>query len=150
MATQQFFQEALVTALGQALGAAGYGPEENPVQWNGGLYRFRRRLGERLELWVMYQLLAHPDYFSRFQVVLQRVPLAGEARGPALGAARISLPRLLWDVFAVRVLPGPDHWWAFHDVHTLGDGLLESGKLLIGYGLPWLDGSLTPEGRDSG
>ena len=58
----------------------------------------------------------------------------------------ISLPRLVWDGFGVHVLPAADYWWPFADARALADGLLEAGKLLVGYGLPWLDGSLPARG----
>ena len=139
---QEEFREALLAVLGLPLGAAGYALAELPVQWEGGLFRFRCRHDETLDRWVAYQLLAHPGYPSRFQVILRRAALPG--RVPTLEPVEITLPGLLWEGYGVRVLPAPDHWWAFSDQRTLGDGLLESGKLLVGYGLPWLDGSLVP------
>ncbi len=136
------FQQVLLTALGPVLQAAGYSLDEVPVQWSGGLFRFRRRYDETLDLAVAFQLLAHPECPARFQVILARV--SRTLAQPALSPASMTLSRLLWDAFQVRVLPEADHWWVYRAVPDLGSALLEAGKLLAGYGLPWLDGTLVP------
>ncbi|MBN1965111.1 MAG: hypothetical protein JW910_10715 [Anaerolineae bacterium] len=141
-ATYERFREALLTVAGSMLAAAGYAPEDNPLHLSGGLFRFRRQHNPSLLLSVDYQILAHADYPARFQVNLSRTPVSGQT--PLLPVAATSLAALLWHDFGVRVLPGPAHWWAFHDSRSLGEGLVESGRLLAGYGLPWLDGSLVP------
>lgn len=127
------FRQALLTVQGQALEAAGYCLQANPLQWNAGLLRFVRATPQHL-LIVDYQLLVHPAHPARFQPRLARDP----------GTDAISLPRLVWDVFGVHVLPDADYWWRYEDASALAEALLEAGKLLVGYGLPWLDGSLQP------
>ncbi len=133
MITPEAFRELLLLVLGQMFNAAGYALRASPLHWSGGLFRFERHRGGDV-LRVEYQALLHDQAPSRFQVTLARLP----------GGTPITLPRLLWDDFGVCVLPEADHWWPFRDVADLSDGLLESGKLLAGYGLPWLDGSLLP------
>ncbi len=142
----ELFRQGLLTVVGQALEAAGYRLDRAPLAWNSGLFRFRRS-SENAILVVDFQVLAHPDRPARFQPQLARQIAAG--RRSELPAARISLPRLLWDEFRVEVLPAPDYWWAFSGAPDLAEGLLEAGKLLVGYGLPWLDGSLRP-GAEAG
>jgi len=134
MITPEAFRELLLLVLGQMFHAAGYALESSPIHWSGGLFRFERRRESDSIRRVEYQALLHAQTASRFQVTLTPLP----------GGTSITLPRLLWDSFGVRVLPEADHWWSFCDVADLSDGLLESGKLLAGYGLPWLDGSLVP------
>ncbi len=136
------FRELLLRVVGQALAASGYQLEESPFHEESGLFRFRRSLTGDSWLLVDYQLLLHPAIAPRFQVILQRVTIPG-ADG-SLASARISLARLVGETFGIRVLPAIDHWWACPDRQALVNALLESGKLLIGYGLPWLDGSLRP------
>jgi hypothetical protein len=135
------FRRMLKTVLGQALEAAGFRLDMTPIQWNAGLFRYRND-AEAAMLLVDFQLLVHPEHPSRFQVILQRVPHEGTASG--LQPAKVTLPLLLWREFGVRVLPSPDHWWRFYLQSELVNALMESGKLLVGYGLPWLDGSLVP------
>ena len=143
MTSETAFKEALITVLGQALEAAGYTLEENPVQWSAGYFRFHRQTPDGITLQVAFQVLTHPDYPSRFRVSLRRARLQGKT--PESAPAEITLARLLWDVFGVHVLPQADYWWEYRGSRTLGDALIESGKLLIGYGLPWLDGTLAPD-----
>ncbi len=138
----ELFRQGVLTVVGQALDAAGYRLDRAPLAWNSGLFRFRRPVGQGF-LIVDYQVLAHPNHPSRFQTQLARDMLAGSRSG--LPAVRISLPRLLWDEFRVEILPVPDYWWTFSGASDLAEGLLESGKLLAGYGLPWLEGSLRPD-----
>jgi hypothetical protein len=135
------FQQTLLTVMGQLFDAADYEPTDSPTQHSGGLFRFTRQFDASTQLRVDYQLLPHPEYPARFQITLARHPLT---QPPALPPVTITLPRLLWEVFQVQVLPDPDHWWTYRAQAQLADGLLESGKLLAGYGLPWLDGSLKP------
>lgn len=139
MITPEAFRELLLLVLGQMFHAAGYALEPSPLHWSDGLFRFERRRADDTVLRVEYQALLHAQAASRFQVTLIRLP----------EGAPITLPRLLWDSFGVHVLPEADHWWPFRDVADLSDGLLESGKLLAGYGLPWLDKSLLPPATTS-
>jgi len=136
------FRALLLQGVGQALAASGYHLEESPLHEEGGLFRFRRELAGGGSLVVDYQLLVHAMLPLRFQVIVQRVAAPGAEE--SLPPARIGLARLVGEVFGVRVLPAADHWWECPDRRALVDALLESGKLLIGYGLPWLDGSLRP------
>lgn len=143
MTPQEHFQEMLLYVVGQALSAAGYVLEDNPIHWSGGLFRFQKQQAG-LTLVIEYQMLSYEDGPARFRVALARRADPQAEADSALAATRITLSRLLWDIFKVRVLPAADHWWTFADVQALSDGLVESGRLLVGYGLPWLDGSLVP------
>ncbi|MBC8100736.1 MAG: hypothetical protein H7Y11_14950, partial [Armatimonadetes bacterium] len=119
-----YFQTLLVTVLGQAFAAAGYHLVDNPMQQAGGFFKFESERGTALE----FQHLAYQDtewssgQASRFRVML----LAHDGR-------RRDLSALVVDDFAVAILPSARHWWQYQDTHTLGQALLEAGKLTIGY-----------------
>lgn len=136
------FGQMVEAVMGQALAAAGYVRAEVPVQQAGGLYRYDRETGDT-RLSVEFQVLVYGDASSRFVVTLCRAAIGADALLPV----RITLPALLWDVFGVQVLPSAHHWWPFATQQALGDALLEAGKLLFAYGLPWLDGSLLPDSQ---
>jgi hypothetical protein len=51
---------------------------------------------------------------------------------------------LLWEDFGVRQLDGPDHWWVFANPNQLGHALAEAARLVFGFGIPWLEGTLQP------
>ena len=76
---------------------------------------------------------------SRFRVELTR---ASERDGAVVR----SLSRLVVEDFGVKILPAADHWWSYRDTDSLGKALAEAGHLIVGYGLPWLAGELSPPG----
>lgn len=80
---------------------------------------------------------------SRFRVNLLR-NTGPDARSPSQYAGRVdtTLGKLLWDDFGVRQLSGPDHWWSFTTPNQLAHALVKAGKLLFGFGIPWLEGTL--------
>ncbi|GEM_PF-5843142 len=80
---------------------------------------------------------------SRFRVNLLR-NTGPDARSPSQYAGKVdtTLGKLLWDDFGVRQLNGPDHWWSFSTPNELAYALVEAGKLLFGFGIPWLEGAL--------
>ncbi|MCB9457273.1 MAG: hypothetical protein H6671_14910 [Anaerolineaceae bacterium] len=136
---QEYFRLLLLTVVGQAFGAAGYELDERPVQWAGGQFRFAKMLDSGQRAVIEFQLLAYTDTEyaarnpSRFRVTL--------SRGNGLHR---TLSALVVEDFGVAILPSADHWWTFADTETLGRALAEAGHLIVGYGLPWLAGELTP------
>lgn len=141
-----YFKLILMTVVGQAFGAAGYELEERVTQWAGGLFRFAKRLDGGLYGFIEFQLLHYAENApSRFRVTLIRSdsPNAGQvSRHP--GYARRTLSALVVEDFGVAILPSADHWWTYSDVTELGRALAEAGHLVVGYGMPWLAGDLTP------
>jgi hypothetical protein len=148
-AGHEFFRALMVTVVGQAYQAAGYSLEDAPLKWLNGQYRWLKALEGGLYGLIDYQVLIYSDTPhaartpSRFRVALTRADNAqGRASAHPAYATR-TLSALVVDDFGVAILPSADHWWTFHDTHSLGQALAEAGHLVIGYGLGWLDGSLS-------
>lgn len=145
-----YFRMLLLTVVGQAFDAAGYTLDEAPVQWAGGLFRFKKPLDDELSAWIEFQALLYTDSMwasgmdSRFRVHLLRseAPPGRPGRHPLY--ARRTLSALVVQDFGVAILPDADHWWSFRDTATLGQALAEAGHLAVGYGMPWLAGELEP------
>lgn len=141
------FKETLLTVVGQAYEAAGYALEDKPVQQAGGRFRFVKRLESGQHAFIEYQFLAYVDTEwssgmpSRFRVTLIR---SDTANPNASNALRRDLSALVVEDFGVAILPSAAHWWAFRTESELGQALAEAGKLVIGYGIPWLAGELDP------
>jgi len=139
-AGQAAFRELLLTVLGQALGAAGYKLQNNPLQQMGGRFAFLRTLAPDDSASIVFQALIYSDTAwsarapSRFSVHLAR-PSRLQSR---------SLSQLVVTDFALPILPSANHWWNYRDRASLGKALAEAGTLLVGYGLPWLAGELDP------
>jgi hypothetical protein len=146
---QEYFRMVLLTVVGQALGAAEYTLEDNPVQWAGGQIRFRAQLVNGLYGFIMYQHLAYAEPApSRFRVSVVRTDLSNPnltSRHPQFD--RHTLSMLVVEVFGVAILPSADYWWTYHNTTELGKGLAESGHLIAGYGIPWLAGTLVPSNK---
>lgn len=132
------FRLHLLTVLGQALAAAGYALDEDPVREAGGLFVFHQAGGGRPGNRIEFQLLAGvatewaPQMPSRFRVALAR------------GGERRTLAALVVSDFRVQILPSADHWWSWRDSVGPAAALAEAGHLLVGFGLPWLAGELEP------
>lgn len=141
---QTAFQALLMMVVGQAFDAAGYALEQKPIKWAGGQYRFSKQHADGTTTSIEFQYLAYQDTEwasgnpSRFRVTLY--PRDGKAK---------DLSELVVTDFGVPILPSARHWWTHpaRDVTALGKALGEAGSLAIGYGMPWLDGSLTPPPR---
>lgn len=135
---QDYFRLVMLTVMGQALDAAGYALDERPTQWAGGMFRFLKAFDDGTSGVILIQLLSYTvtefaeSKPSRFRVSLMR------------GAKQRTLSALVVDDFGVAILPSADHWWTFKDVSSLGKALAEAGHLIIGYGIPWIAGDLTP------
>ena len=148
---QDYFRTLLLTVLGQALDAAVYTLEENPTQWAGGRFRFQAQLETEMYGFIEFQLLNYMDSEwsagipSRFQVTLIRSDQAAP-RPPSDHPhyALRSLSELVVRDFGVAILASADHWWSFRSTETLGGALAEAGHLIVGYGIPWLAGTLQP------
>lgn len=145
----EFFRSVLMTVVGQAYQAAGYELEHQPVKWAGGMFRFSKPLDDTLTGYIDYQTLVYtPNAYaarqpSRFQVTLTRSDRTG-ARG-----VRRTLSALVVDDFGVQILPSAGHWWTYTDTDSLGQALAEAGHLVVGYGIPWLAGDLSPDDATS-
>lgn len=144
----EFFRTLLVTVVGQAYQAAGYGLENAPLKWLNGHYRWIKALPSGLYGLIDYQVLIYSETPhaartpSRFRVTLTRADNAQGRASAHPGYATRTLSALVVQDFGVAILPSTDHWWTFHDTHSLGQALAEAGHLVVGYGLGWLDGSL--------
>jgi hypothetical protein len=93
------------------------------MQQGRGLFRFRKN-----NTLIDFQMLYYPQSdLARFRVSLTR---DDETQ---------SLASIIWHEYDARVLPSDDHWWQYKQPTDLGQELLEAGKLLFGYGLPWLE-----------
>ncbi|MCY3905794.1 MAG: hypothetical protein OXF63_00920 [Anaerolineaceae bacterium] len=132
------FRLLMLTVLGQALSAAGYLLDGDPVSEAAGRFRFLAADKADAELRIEFQVLAGtasewaPQMPSRFRVTLFRQ-----------GAER-TLAALVAQDFGVEILPSAEHWWSWQDSAELGAALAEAGHLLVGFGIPWLNGELEP------
>lgn len=143
---QDYFKMILLTVVSGAFTAAGYQLEDNPTQHAGGLFRFIKPLDDDLYGFIEFQHLHYVEGSpSRFRVSLVRAdnPAATKSDHPAY--ARKTLSELVVRDFGVTILPSADHWWTFKNVDQLGKALAEAGHLIIGYGIPWLSGELSPD-----
>lgn len=149
-ASQDYFLTLLQTVIGQALDAAGYTLEQRPLQWAGGRYRFVKALEDGCTGLIEFQVLVYSDNAwsqdqpSRFNVQLGRTGLRGGGKNGADRFSIRSLSQLVVRDFGVKILPGQDHWWRYHDTNSLAGALAEAGHLIVGYGMPWLAGELSP------
>lgn len=143
------FRALLVMVVGQAFNAAGYTLEHTPLQWAGGKFRFAKPLSADLIATIDFQVLIYTETGyaarmpSRFRVTLGRGGARGAFHAHPQHVSR-TLAALVVEDFGVPILPSADHWWTFHDTPSLGRALAEAGHLVVGYGMPWLDGTLTP------
>ena len=154
-AAQHYFRTLLQTVVGQALSAAGYELEYTPLQWAGGKFRFMKVFPDKFFGFIDFQVLVTSDTMwssgapSRFTVQLTRSrDRHGQARGEA-GYITRGLSQLVVEDFSVAILPAADHWWTFVDTESLGKALAEAGHLIVGYGMPWLAGELTPPAAEN-
>ncbi|HEX2620688.1 MAG TPA: hypothetical protein VHL11_11080 [Phototrophicaceae bacterium] len=137
---QSYFRTLLLTVVSQAFTAAGYLLEENPMQQAGGLYRFQKSLEDGKTATIEFQHLVYHDSEwssgvpSRFRINLSRSD-----------GLRRDLSALVVEDFGVAILPSGKHWWMYRDTNSLGQALAEAGRLVIGYGMPWLAGDLHPD-----
>lgn len=150
-AANEYFHTILLTVVGQAFEAAGYALEQQPVKWAGGLFRFAKALDDDLYGFIEFQVLSFSDNEwatgvpSRFRVSLVRSDSLDASRpSPRAQYVRRTLSDLVVNGFGVAILPDADHWWAFRTTEELGRELAEAGHLAVGYGMPWLAGTLEP------
>lgn len=154
-ASQDYFRTLLRTVVGQAFSAAGYEMENTPLQWAGGKCRFTKVFADGFFGLIDFQVLVTSDTMwsacapSRFRVQLTRSrDRHGGARDEA-GYITRGLSQLVVEDFSVAILPAADHWWTFADTDSLGKALAEAGHLVVGYGMPWLAGELTPPAAEN-
>lgn len=148
------FRMILLTVVGQAFTAAGYELEERPRQWAGGLFRFVKKFDNGLYGYIEFQFLNYvstewaEDKPSRFRVTLTRSDQSNASTATQHPQyARRNLSALVVEDFGVPILPSADFWWPFTGTEQLGRALAEAGHLVIGYGMSWLSGDLTPPER---
>jgi hypothetical protein len=130
--------------VGQAFTALGYTLQTNPTHQARGLFRYAKALDDEISTYVEFQVLYYQSGVpSRFRINLLR-NTGSDARSPSDYSEKIdtALAKLIWDGFGVRQLTGPAHWWTFRDPNELAYAVAEAGKLLIGFGIPWLEGKL--------
>lgn len=138
------FKEMLSQVIGQALAAANYHLEDAPMQHLRGLLRYRKplpTLGNQVHGFLEWQLLAfEQSRVARFQVTLLRnTGIDPRARTTYPQRDEQSLAWIMWHVFGERLLPADDSWWEFRDQRELGFALVNAGKLVFAYGVPWLE-----------
>lgn len=138
------FYAMLERVVGQALTAAGYAPENQPLQQARGLIRYRKALGDGVYAFIEWQLLAFEQSpVAQFQVILIRNRgVEARAHTDFEDRAEHTLPWLIWHLFEARVVPSDSVWWEFRDEVELGQALASAGRLLFGYGVPWLEKKL--------
>lgn len=152
---QEYFRTILLTVMGQAFEAAGYHLKQAPLQWAGGKYRFKKAFDNGLHGVIDFQVLVYADNMwssgmsSRFQVRLTRSDDHNGKASSHVDYATCTLSQLVVGDFGVKILPSVDHWWTYRDTDSLGKALAEAGHLVVGYGMPWLSGDLTPPTQES-
>lgn len=138
MTPQEIFYETLNRVIGEVLTAAHYTLFENPMQQARGMFRYHKKLADDRYGFIEFQMLYHPD-LSRFRISLLRNSSL-DARTAAPDAVEHALAWIIWHEYQARVLSSEDHWWVYHHPQDLAAALVEAGKLLFGYGVPWLEG----------
>jgi hypothetical protein len=148
---QAIFGQTIEAVAGQAFAASGYTLEPAPMHQMRGLFRYRKLLDagayNGLYVFVEFQLLFYQGGGqSRFRINLLRCDSA-EARAASTHPAQIdtTLSFLIWHGFGVTQLGGPDYWWPFSSPNELGHAIARAGQLLFGFGIPYLEGTLTPD-----
>ncbi|MFP4321246.1 MAG: hypothetical protein ACLFTK_02215 [Anaerolineales bacterium] len=137
---QAVFHETLSHVIGEALSAAGYALEPQTMHQARGLFRYHKALDTARHAFIEFQTLYHPQSeLSRFRVLLltNSVPVARQATPVAQAH---DLAAVIWHVWGAEgVLPADSHWWTYKHAADLAPQLYEAGKLLFGYGVPWLE-----------
>ncbi len=148
---QESFKLVLITVVGQAFTAAGYILEDSPTHQAAGLFRFKKGFDDGLFGYIEFQVLAYQDTEwssgmpSRFRVTLTRTDQPNPAaRSQHPKFARRDLAVLVVNDFGVTIVATAPYWWSFDNVDSLGKALAEAGHLAVGFGMPWLDSTLTP------
>ena len=148
-AGQDYFHALLRAVVEQAFAAAGYHFEAAPLQSAGGRFRFVKTFDDGGFGWIDFQVLVYSDTMwsggapSCFCVQLTRRP-ASDAQALAGDQLSRGLSQLVVADFGVKILPAADYWWTYRDTDSLGKALAEAGHLVVGYGIPWLAGELSP------
>lgn len=148
---QDYFRTIMHTVMGQALTTAGYDLKQEQQRWLGGLFRYTKPLDNDFIAYIEFQVLVYNDNAwtgkqpSRFRVNLVRSDKLGGKPSPHPNYVQRPLSQLVVEDFGVAILPSSAHWWQFSDVDSLGKALAEAGYLVIGYGIPFLQGDLSPE-----
>ncbi len=143
---QVAFGDMLEKVAGSAFRASGFTLQDNATHQARGLFRYRKDLADGVSVYVEFQLLFYKiGGPSRFRVNLLRNKGADARTASSYqGKVDTTLGKLLWEDFGVQTLGTPDAWWTFNTAQELATALVEAGKLVIGFGIPWLEGTLLP------
>lgn len=134
-AKTQYFKETVLVIVGQALHAAGYLLHDDNVQQARGLVRFYKpsNLNTSAQLGIGWQLLVFEQSpIAQFRVELLRLNADQHT-------TKRTLSDVIWHDYKAHILPSDDFWWEFRTTDELPHAIAHAGKLLIGYGLPWLE-----------
>ncbi|MEM9951463.1 MAG: hypothetical protein AAF846_07680 [Chloroflexota bacterium] len=148
---QEYFRTIMHTVMGQAFTAAGYALKEEKQRWLGGRFRYVKSLDNDFTAYIEFQVLVYNDNAwsgqqpSRFRVNLIRSDQVGGKPSQHPNYMQRTLSQLVVTDFGVNILSSPDYWWQFSNTDSLGKALAEAGHLIIGYGIPYLQGDLSPE-----
>lgn len=139
-----YFKSAVKTVVGQALEAADYMLEDHALQQARGLIRYRKNLsalGDDIYGFVEWQLLAFEQSpVARFQInLLRNKGIDARAITDYAKREEQTLPWVIWHIYEAKVVPHDEVWWDFRDQVELGQALNSAGRLLFGYGIPWLE-----------
>lgn len=139
----EIFHEILRHVLGQTLNAAQYELEDLPMHHARGLFRYRKQLAENRFIFIEFQTLYHPQSeLSRLRINLIRNSTVDSGQASPERVEQ-TLPAIIWHEYGVQILPSDDHWWMYKHQQDLAYTLLDAGKLLFGYGVPWIEGQDT-------
>lgn len=142
MSAAGLFGEVLAHVLGQPLAAGAYVLEENPLQTGRGLFRYGKRRENGLYAFIEFQSLYNEQNdLAHFRILLVRNDQPA-AHQPTPYYEAYDLAYVIYHEFgAQRVLGEDSHWWRYKTAADLAPQLLEGGRLLFAYGVPWLEDS---------
>lgn len=152
---QEYFRTIMHTVVGQAFSAAGYDLVQEPMGWLSGRFRYVKSLDSDLSAYIEFQVLVYNDNAwtgkqpSRFRVSIIRSDKPGGRASSHPQYVNCTLSQLVVSDFGVTILPSADYWWSFQDTDSLGKALAEAGHLIVGYGVPYLAGDLSPDNPQS-
>lgn len=139
-----YFYLMIRRVCGQAFSAANYILEENPMQQARGLVRFHKQLvnlGVDSYGFIEWQLVAFEQSpFARFRIqLLRNQGIDARAVTDYDKREERNLAWVIWHHYRARVLPDDDFWWSYRHDAELPHLLASAGKLLFGYGVPYLE-----------
>jgi len=139
------FHDVITHVMGSAFDAAHYHLENAPLQQQRGLYRYVKH-HDHGYCFIEFQSLYHDQSeLTRMRVNLIKSPLQA-ARQAHPDREAYTLPYVIWHLYGAEgVLPTEEYWWVYKDDHDLAYQLVDAGKLLFAYGVPWLEDTMDVE-----